>query len=210
MVRGNVLVGCCGGWALAASAPRSGLLSGVATVAVPTAPRMCAIRQSRSSSRAIAASKPRPSVHISGPARRAARRAQDRRRPKGALSPPACSRTCRISQAGGRIDRDRGREPGHQPRRLRRQQARSRTSSSPPKSSPSRAGRCRGRSCRPTSSASSKSIAAAAATTSASMPKIIELPNNRVDLVFEITEGEKTGVKDDQFRRQPALIRSAA
>ncbi len=30
-------------------------------------------------------------------------------------------------------------------------------------------------------------------------PKIIELPNNRVDLVFEITEGTKTGVKDIRF-----------
>ncbi len=30
-------------------------------------------------------------------------------------------------------------------------------------------------------------------------PKIIDLPNNRVDLVFEITEGEKTGVKDIRF-----------
>jgi outer membrane protein insertion porin family len=30
-------------------------------------------------------------------------------------------------------------------------------------------------------------------------PKIIELPNNRVDLVFEINEGEKTGVKKIQF-----------
>ena len=30
-------------------------------------------------------------------------------------------------------------------------------------------------------------------------PKIIELPNNRVDLVFEITEGEKTGVKEIKF-----------
>ncbi|MGA9281516.1 MAG: outer membrane protein assembly factor BamA, partial [Pseudolabrys sp.] len=30
-------------------------------------------------------------------------------------------------------------------------------------------------------------------------PKIIELPNNRVDLVFEIKEGEKTGVKDLRF-----------
>ena len=30
-------------------------------------------------------------------------------------------------------------------------------------------------------------------------PKIIELPNNRVDLVFEITEGVKTGVKLIQF-----------
>ncbi len=30
-------------------------------------------------------------------------------------------------------------------------------------------------------------------------PKIIELPNNRVDLVFEIKEGQKTGVKDIRF-----------
>jgi outer membrane protein insertion porin family len=30
-------------------------------------------------------------------------------------------------------------------------------------------------------------------------PKIIELPNNRVDLVFEITEGDKTGVKIIEF-----------
>jgi outer membrane protein insertion porin family len=30
-------------------------------------------------------------------------------------------------------------------------------------------------------------------------PKIIELPNNRVDLVFEITEGDKTGVKNIVF-----------
>jgi len=31
------------------------------------------------------------------------------------------------------------------------------------------------------------------------VPKIIELPNNRVDLVFEISEGEKTGVKKIRF-----------
>jgi outer membrane protein insertion porin family len=31
------------------------------------------------------------------------------------------------------------------------------------------------------------------------VPKIIELPNNRVDLVFEITEGQKTGVKAINF-----------
>jgi outer membrane protein insertion porin family len=30
-------------------------------------------------------------------------------------------------------------------------------------------------------------------------PKVIELPNNRVDLVFEIKEGDKTGVKDIRF-----------
>src|SRR6516165_964216 len=31
------------------------------------------------------------------------------------------------------------------------------------------------------------------------VPKVIELPNNRVDLVFEINEGRKTGVKVIQF-----------
>jgi len=31
------------------------------------------------------------------------------------------------------------------------------------------------------------------------VPKIIELPNNRVDLVFEVNEGEKTGVKKINF-----------
>jgi outer membrane protein insertion porin family len=30
-------------------------------------------------------------------------------------------------------------------------------------------------------------------------PKIIELPNNRVDLVFEIKEGDKTGIKEIVF-----------
>jgi len=36
-------------------------------------------------------------------------------------------------------------------------------------------------------------------------PKIIELPNNRVDLVFEITEGDKTGVKDLRFEGAKAF-----
>ena len=31
------------------------------------------------------------------------------------------------------------------------------------------------------------------------VPKIIDLPNNRVNLVFEITEGQKTGVKEIRF-----------
>jgi len=30
-------------------------------------------------------------------------------------------------------------------------------------------------------------------------PEIIEQPNNRVDLVFTITEGSKTGVKSIEF-----------
>ena len=34
-------------------------------------------------------------------------------------------------------------------------------------------------------------------------PKIIELPNSRVDLVFEINEGEKTWRPQDHLRRQP-------
>ena len=37
-------------------------------------------------------------------------------------------------------------------------------------------------------------------------PKIIDLPNNRVDLVFEINEGGKTSVKEIEFRRQPRLF----
>ena len=36
-------------------------------------------------------------------------------------------------------------------------------------------------------------------------PKIIELPNNRVDLVFEIKEGEKTGVKEIRFAGNKAF-----
>jgi len=37
------------------------------------------------------------------------------------------------------------------------------------------------------------------------VPKIIELPNNRVDLVFEISEGDKTGVKDIRFEGAKAF-----
>ena len=40
-------------------------------------------------------------------------------------------------------------------------------------------------------------------------PKIIELPNNRVDLVFEINEGAKTGVAKIRFVGNRNLRRSA-
>ena len=40
------------------------------------------------------------------------------------------------------------------------------------------------------------------------VPKIIELPNNRVNLVFEIREGEKTGVKDIIFTGAKAFSQS--
>ncbi|MFN3656389.1 MAG: outer membrane protein assembly factor BamA [Pseudolabrys sp.] len=39
-------------------------------------------------------------------------------------------------------------------------------------------------------------------------PKIIELPNNRVDLVFEIKEGDKTGIKDIRFLGAKAFSHS--
>ena len=38
-------------------------------------------------------------------------------------------------------------------------------------------------------------------------PKIIQLPENRVDVVFEINEGPSTGIRGDQFRRQPQVRR---
>ena len=53
--------------------------------------------------------------------------------------------------------------------------------------------------CRRTPSASSRSIIATGASTSRSCRKIIERPNSRVDLVFEINEGEKTGIKSIIF-----------
>ena len=40
-------------------------------------------------------------------------------------------------------------------------------------------------------------------------PKIIELPNNRVDLVFEINEGEKTGVENINFVGNSAFSSAA-
>jgi len=38
-------------------------------------------------------------------------------------------------------------------------------------------------------------------------PEIIEQPNNRVDLVFTITEGGKTGVKSVEFVGNSAIRR---
>ena len=101
----------------------------------------------------------------------------------------------RITPVRRPADRHRGREPGHQPRRLRGQQEAQGRAARHRGAVASRAARCRGRRCRPTCSASSKSTGATAASTSRVDPKIIELPNNRVDLVFEINEGDKTGVR---------------
>ncbi len=38
------------------------------------------------------------------------------------------------------------------------------------------------------------------------VPEIIRLPNNRVNLVFKITEGKKTGVEEILLRRRPCLL----
>ena len=62
-----------------------------------------------------------------------------------------------------------------------------------------RARSSRARACSPTSSASSRSTAAAAATTPSVEPKIIRLEQGRVDLVFEINEGDVTGIKRISF-----------
>ena len=99
--------------------------------------------------------------------RRPARRLRDRRSLQGALRHrPVPGRQ---HPPGGRPDhRHGGRKSGHQPDPVRGQHAGSRTSSSSPRSSRKSAARCRAPSCRPTCSASSRSIAAAAASTSPS------------------------------------------
>ena len=131
-------------------------------------------------------------------ARRASRRRQDRRRAQGAL---------RLGPVPGHphfpigrpADRDRGGGPGHRSRSPSRATTRSRTSSSSRKSSRRRAARCRA----PTVQADVQRIIEVYQRNGrfdvTVVPKIIERPNNRVDLVFEIKEGEKTGVKSIIF-----------
>jgi outer membrane protein insertion porin family len=77
--------------------------------------------------------------------------------------------------------------------------ARSTTTSCATRSSPSRDRSSPAPACSPTSSACSASIAAAAATNATIEPKIIRLEQGRVDLVFEIDEGDVTGIKRISF-----------
>ena len=95
--------------------------------------------------------------------------------------------------------RQGGREPDHQPHRLRGKLARSTTRISTPKSSCARASSIPAPGCRTTSSASSTSIAGTAGSRATVEPKVIQLSENRVDLVFEINEGEFTGVRSINF-----------
>ena len=73
------------------------------------------------------------------------------------------------------------------------------TRTSPRKSSSSRARSSRAPRCRPTSSASSNSIAATASSPPRVDPQIIQRPQNRVDLIFSINEGPTTGVARINF-----------
>ena len=69
----------------------------------------------------------------------------------------------------------------------------------PASSSRSRAACSRAPRCRATCSGSSSSTVAPAAFRHRSRRRSIELPNNRVNLVFEVTEGPKTGVSGITF-----------
>ena len=40
-------------------------------------------------------------------------------------------------------------------------------------------------------------------------PRVVDLPNGRVDVVYTIVEGDKTGVQGDPVRRQQASRRAA-
>ena len=104
----------------------------------------------------------------------------------------------RISQAGGRLVVTVVENPVIN-RVAFEGNRRSRTSSSTPKSSRSRAARCRA----PTVQADVQRIVEIYRRSGRFdvrvEPKIIELPNNRVDLVFEINEGDKTGVRKINF-----------
>ena len=131
---------------------------------------------------------------LPGRAWRAARCRQDRCRAQGAL---------RLRPVRGRPhlairrppDRHRGRSAGHRPASPSRATSASRTSSFSRKSSPNRAARCRARRCRPTSQRIIEVYHRNGRFDVTVVPKIIERPNNRVDLVFEINEGGKTGVR---------------
>ena len=154
----------------------------------------------RSSSRATAASKPTPSARISKsrPGERHRRR-QDRLRPEGALrlGPvpghphlPVGRPTCRHGgrSAGHRSARLRGQLPSIKDEQLQQEI----------QSKAARYAVAR-RWCRPTSTRIIEVYHRNGRFDVQVVPKIIERPNNRVDLIFEIKEGEKTGVKSIIF-----------
>ena len=148
----------------------------------------------RSSSRATGGSRPKPSAPISGSARATASTPQDRPGAQGALRAPACFQDVRINQSGGRLIVTVVENPvinrvafeGN--KKVKDDQLKNEVQSKP-----------RGTLSRPTVQADVQRIVEIYRRNGRFdvrvEPKIIELPNNRVDLVFEIKEGEKTGVK---------------
>ena len=77
--------------------------------------------------------------------------------------------------------------------------ARSSGRSSSRRCRPARAAPTTRRSSTPTSSASSTSTAAPGAGLAQVTSRVVDLPNGRIDVVFTIDEGDKTGVKEIRF-----------
>ena len=109
-----------------------------------------------------------------------------------------------------RAGRHGGREPDHQRGRLRGEQEATRTSSSRASSSRSRAASSRAPRCRTTSQRILELYRRSAAIRRRSRRRSIELPNNRVNLVFEITEGPEDRRLRHHLHRQPGVRRRAA
>ena len=137
--------------------------------------------------------------------RRPDRQRQHQRRACARSMRPACSRTCASTRpvAGWSSPSSRTRSSAASFSKATR---RSRTSSSRPKCSRSRAARL----SRPMVQSDTQRITEIYRRQGrydvTVVPQIIEQPNNRVDLVFEITEGGKTGVKSIEFVGNSACL----
>ena len=183
-----------GGWAWSAWSS-AGCVFGAAVAAVATAD-LCWPRspRARSSSRATAASKPKPSAPISGSAPGERLDSYKIDQALKALYATGLFQDVRINQSGGRLIVTVVENPvinrvafeGN--KKLKDEQLANEVQS-----------KARGTLSRPTVQADVQRIVEIYRRNGRFdvrvEPKIIELPNNRVDLVFEINEGDKTGVK---------------
>ena len=88
----------------------------------------------------------------------------------------------------------------HQPGRVRGQHARSRGQTLEREVQTKARGAYEpGDRSRPTCSASSRSTGARAAASRSVTPRVVDLPNGRIDVVYTINEGDKTGIKEIRF-----------
>ena len=176
-----------------------GILVGAGCVTVAVFGRCgCANRSVLSSWRATAGSRPTPSAPISSPARAASSAPSRIDEALKALVATGLFADVRISHAGGRLVVTVVENPvinrvafeGN--KKAKDEQLKAEVQSKP-----------RGTLSRPTVQADVQRIIEIYHRSGrfdvTVDPKIIELPNNRVDLVFEINEGDKTGVKDIRF-----------